>query len=282
MKKGLILEGGAMRGLFSAGIMDVMMEAGISFDGIIGVSAGAAFGCNYKSGQIGRVLRYNTKYCRDKRFCSFSSLIKTGDLYGAEFCYKTLPEELDAFDYKAYAENPVTFTVVCTDIDTGKPIYKQLDTCRGDEMEYMRASASMPLVSRIVETDGLRMLDGGISDSVPLEYFESCGYEKNIVILTRPCGYRKEKSSSQWLVNFLLRKYPHLTEALTRRHEMYNAQLEYAEKAEAKGRCMIIRPSGELPVSRISKDAEKLRETYRLGQEAGSQNLERIREYLEK
>ena len=120
MKTGLVLEGGAMRGLFTAGVTDVLMENDITFDGLIGVSAGAAFGCNYKSGQIGRALRYNTEYCNDPRYCSFRSLVKTGDLFGADFCYRQIPCELDKFDMEAFSENPMEFYVVATDIETGK------------------------------------------------------------------------------------------------------------------------------------------------------------------
>ena len=149
MKRGLVLEGGAMRGLFTAGILDTMMENNIEFDGIIGVSAGAAFGCNYKSKQIGRTLRYNVKYCNDPRYCSFRSLLKTGDIYGAKFCYHDLPEKLDIFDFRAFECNKTEFYLVCTDIETGKPVYHKMEKCDYDELEWMRASASMPLVSRV-------------------------------------------------------------------------------------------------------------------------------------
>ena len=172
MKTGLVMEGGAMRGLFTAGVIDVMMENGISFDGAIGVSAGAAFGCNYKSGQPGRVLRYNLRFCKDPRFCSVRSLIKTGDMFGADFCYREIPYEHDLFDYKAYAESPMEFHVVCTDVDTGEAVYKKCDALDGEQMEWLRASASLPLAARIVEIDGKGYLDGGIADSVPLKYFE--------------------------------------------------------------------------------------------------------------
>jgi predicted patatin/cPLA2 family phospholipase len=175
MKLGIVLEGGAMRGLFTAGVLDVLMENGIVCDGMVGVSAGATFGCNYKSKQIGRTLRYNLKYCRDKRYCSFSSLIKTGDLYGADFCYRQIPNELDIFDTKAFLENPMEFYIVCSDIDSGKPLYYKYEKSDDRDLEYMRASASMPLVSRIVEIDGKRLLDGGMTDSIPLQFSEkSC------------------------------------------------------------------------------------------------------------
>ena len=154
MKKGLILEGGGMRGLFSAGVIDVFMENGIEFDAAIGVSAGAAFGSNYKSRQPGRVIRYNKRFAKDPRFCSLRSLIKTGDLFGAEFCYHTIPDTIDIFDTDAYLENPMDFYVVVTDVETGKAVYVNSDVAGDDALEFFRASASMPIVSRPVEIRG--------------------------------------------------------------------------------------------------------------------------------
>ena len=153
MKKGLVLEGGAMRGLFTCGIIDVMMEAGIEPDGLIGVSAGAAFGCNYKSRQPGRAIRYNIRFARDKRFCSWQSWLKTGDLYNAEFGYHTMPTQLDIFDHQAFDENPMQFIAVCTDVETGEPFYKELAKCAPITYDWIRASASMPVASKVVELE---------------------------------------------------------------------------------------------------------------------------------
>ena len=182
MKKGLILEGGAMRGMYTAGVLDIFMENDITVDGAIGVSAGAAFGCNLKSKQIGRTIRYNTKYCRDPRYVGLRSLIKTGDIYGADFCYNQIPNRLDIFDVETYQKNPMDFYVVTTDVETGKPIYHLCPNGDATDIKWFRASASMPMVSNIVEIDGFKMLDGGISDSIPIHKFMEMGYEKNIVI----------------------------------------------------------------------------------------------------
>ena len=190
MKKGLILEGGAMRGMFTAGVIDVMMENGIEFDGAIGVSAGAAFGCNYKSRQIGRAIRYNMRFCNDPRYCGLRTLLKTGDLYSKDFCYKEVPLKHDIFDFETFRNNPMEFYVVCTDVETGKPVYKKCDNFDNNNFEWIRASASMPIVSNIVEIDGTKLLDGGVADSIPIRYFESIGYDKNVVILTQPRGYK--------------------------------------------------------------------------------------------
>lgn len=280
MKKGLVLEGGAMRGLFTAGIIDEMMKENIVFDGVIGVSAGACFGCNYKSGQIGRAKRYNIKYCSDKRYCSVSSLIKTGDLYGAEFCYHELPEKLDVFDSVAFEKSPAEFYIVCTDVETGEPVYHKMERCNYDELEWMRASASMPLVSRIVEVGGKRMLDGGVSDSVPLRYFESIGYRKNIVVLTQPRGYRKESNSMLPIIKTVLREYPKLVSAMERRHTVYNETVDYVFSQEKKGNVLVLCPDDVLPVKRLCKDAEKLEAVYELGVGCAAKNMERIKDFL--
>lgn len=280
MKRGLILEGGAMRGLFTAGVTDVMLENGIEFDGMIGVSAGACFGCNYKSRQPGRTLRYNTKYCNDPRYCSLRSLIKTGDLYGADFCYLELPKKLDPFDYQTFLENPMEFYVVCTDVETGEAVYRRLTHGDGNEMHWIRASASMPLASRIVEVDGYKLLDGGIADSVPLKYFESIGYDRNVVILTQPENYVKKPNKLIPLMRRVLRKYPKVVDAMAGRHEVYNETTAYIREKEAKGEVFVIRPSAPLEVGHVEHDAAKLRAAYELGRRAGEENLKALQRFL--
>ena len=281
MKTGLVLEGGAMRGLFSAGVTDVLMEEGITFDGAIGVSAGAAFGCNVKSGQIGRALRYNTTYCNDPRYCSFRSLIKTGDLYGAEFCYSTIPYQLDPFDVEAYNRNPMDFYVVCTDVETGEAVYHNCPESNLESMQWFRASASMPLVSRIVEVGGYRLLDGGIADSIPLEAFEKLGYERNLVILTQPESYVKKPNKAMPLMRLALGKYPKLLRTMANRHTIYTQQVAYAETQQAAGAALILRPEAPLDMSRTEHDADKLRAAYRHGQDVARKNLATIRTFLE-
>lgn len=282
MKTGLILEGGGMRGLFTAGVIDVLMENGVIFDGMIGVSAGAVFGCNYKSGQIGRVLRYNIKYCRDPRYCSFRSLIKTGNLFGKDFCYRKLPEELDVFDKETFEKNPMEFYVTCTDVVTGRPVYKKLDKVNENCYEWMRASASLPLVSTVVELDELKLLDGGISDSVPLKYFESIGYDRNIVVLTQPEGYYKSKNKLMPLIKFKLHKYPGMVKAMLNRHKMYNDTLRYIAQQEKQGELIVIRPDGPLPAGRTEKNPDNLRMAYKLGREIAQKNLIKITNFLAK
>ncbi|MBR6709060.1 MAG: patatin family protein [Clostridia bacterium] len=280
MKKGLILEGGAMRGMFTAGVMDVLMENGIVFDGAVGVSAGAAFGVNYKSGQIGRVLRYNTRFVRDKRYCGMRVLLKTGNIYSTEFCYNEVPLKHDPFDFDAYARNPMEFYLVCTDVETGEAVYHRYAGREDHCFDWIRASASMPLVSQIVEIDGRKLLDGGIADSIPVRFFEQIGYNRNIAVLTRPRGYQKSKNSTMPLVRLKYRRYPKFVEAIANRHNMYNETLAYIEQREQAGELFVIRPAQELPVSRVEKDPEKLREAYEIGRKTATVQMAQITEYL--
>lgn len=276
MKTGLVLEGGAMRGLFSAGVIDVLMENNITFDGAVGVSAGACFGCNYKSGQNGRVIRYNLRFCRDKRYCSGLSLITTGNMFNAKFCYHTIPDKLDIFDKKTFAENPMEFYTVATDIETGKPVFHRMRTADFRELEYIRASASMPLFSEIVEIDGRKFLDGGIVSSIPLKFMESQGYDKNIVILTQPRNFTKSQSRVLPLIKVRYRKYPEFVKAFEKRPAMYNNELKYIRKAEKEGRAFVIAPPEKLPVGHIEHNMDILLEVYRIGRNTASELLPKI------
>ena len=280
MKTGLVLEGGAMRGMYTAGVLDIMLENNIVVDGIVGVSAGAAFGCNYKSKQIGRAIRYNTAYCKDPRYLSFRSLIKTGDLYGEQFCYHEIPNVLDPFDRKTYAENPVDFYVTCTDVHTGKPVYQLCNKGDDEDIQWMRASASMPLVSRVVSIGGYDLLDGGISDSIPISWFRSIGYEKNIVILTQPEGFRKKKSSGISLAKLALKKYPAVIDAMEKRHEIYNSALDELYRLKEAGNTFVLQPSKKIKIKRTEKNPDVLRAQYQLGRKDALQNLETMREFV--
>lgn len=280
MKTGLILEGGAMRGMFTAGVIDIFMENGIEFDGAIGVSAGAAFGCNYKSRQPGRVIRYNKQFARDPRFCSFRSLLKTGDLFGAEFCYHTIPDKYDYFDVPAYVENPMDFYVVVTDVETGKAVYVSSEEAGKDSLEFFRASASMPLVSKAVEIRGKKYLDGGIADSVPIQYFESIGYDRNVLILTQPKGYVKKPSSAAKLMKFVLKDYPMVAKTMENRHNEYNETLEYIAKKEEAGEIIVIRPEAPLDIGRIEHNPDRLQAVYDVGRQVGEKYVEKVKAFL--
>ncbi|WP_455541755.1 patatin-like phospholipase family protein [Prevotella fusca] len=281
MKKGLVLEGGAMRGLFSAGVMDVLMENDIWPDGVIGVSAGAAFGCNMKSKQPGRVLRYNQKLAHDWRYASLRSLLTTGDYFGGEYAYHYMPRHIDYFDVDTFRENPMEFWAVCTNVGTGKAEYKRLtevdDTC----LEYIRASASMPIAARIVTVEGKKLLDGGIADSIPLRFFREQGYERNLVVLTQPEGYVKKQSSLMRLMRMWLHRHPRMVRALENRHIMYNEELAYIREEEKKPNTLVLRPKGKLTIGHISHDPAEMQATYEQGREVALEKLEEIKALFE-
>ena len=277
MKNGLVLEGGAMRGMFTAGVTDVLMEEGVCFDGMAGISAGAVFGCNVKSGQIGRTIRYNKKYSRDPRFGSFRSWITTGDYFGVDFCYRTIPRELDPFDQKAFQENPMEFYVGATDVNSGRCLFHKCEDGGDVDTKWMQASASMPLVSRPVVIDGHELLDGGIVCSVPYQVMEENGYDRNVIILTRPADYVKKKTI---LPGWCFRKYPKIREAMLVRHEAYARQMEEIAEREKAGRALVIRPEEDLGISRTEKDPAELERVYQAGRDVATKRLLEIKGFL--
>lgn len=281
MKTGLIMEGGAMRGMFTAGVTDVMMEEGLTFDGAIGVSAGAVFGCNYKSNQIGRAIRYNTAYCRDPRYASVRSLIRTGDLFGEKFCYHDIPDKLDVFDVEAYQKNPMKFYVVCTDVRTGRPVYYECKKGDPGDIQWFRASASMPLAAKIVKIGEYELLDGGISDSIPVRRFEKMGYEKNVIILTQPLDYVKGPNRLLPVMRLAFRNYPNLVRAMARRHKVYNKTTAYIRELEKQGKAYVIRPGKALNIRRVERDPKELRRVYEMGRNTAKAQMKEIRRFLE-
>ena len=279
MKTALIMEGGAMRGMFTCGVIDVLMENHIEFDGAAGISAGAVFGCNFKSRQIGRPVRYNKKYCADPRYCSARSLLATGDLYGADFCYRELPDILDPFDRKAFEENPMEFYAGATDVATGRCEYRLCMDGGEEDMQWFRASASMPVVSRPVEIGGKQYLDGGISDAVPYRFMEKKGYSHNVIVLTQPRGYRKEPQVGLML-RLLLQKTPKILEAMEHRHEMYNRQMDELDKMEDEKTALVIRPPEDLAIGHTEKNPEELERVYQIGRREAEKRMEDINNWL--
>ena len=280
MKTGLIMEGGAMRGMFTAGVLDVLMENGLVTDGAIGVSAGAVFGCNYKSHQIGRVIRYNTEYCNDKRYASFKNLVKTGNLYSEQFCYHEVPERLDPFDEAAFAASPMDFFVVCTDVKMGEPIYHKCRTGDAEDVRWMEASASMPLAAKIVKIGHYGLLDGGVADSIPVRFFESIGYKRNLIILTQPKGYTKKKNKFLPAIRARYFRYPAFVEAVADRHERYNETLSYISMLEQAGKDYVIRPPIPLEIGAMERDPAQLRRVYETGRAVAQIQVEKIRDFL--
>ena len=282
MKTGLILEGGAMRGMFTAGVTDVLMEHNITFDGAVGVSAGAVFGCNYKSHQPGRAIRYNLAYCNDKRYASLHNLLHTGDLYSEQFCYHEIPEKLDPFDEATFAASPMEFFVVCTELRTGDPVYHKCRTGNGDDLKWMQASASMPLAARVVRIGYHRLLDGGIADSIPVRFFESIGYKKNVIILTQPKGYEKKKNKLLPLIRARYARYPAFVAAVADRHERYNETLSYISMVEEAGEAYVIRPPIPLEIGAMERDPRELQRVYDTGRAVAEKHLDQLTAFLDK
>ncbi|MEE1000051.1 MAG: patatin family protein [Treponemataceae bacterium] len=280
MKKGLVLEGGGHRGIFTAGVLDVFLENNISFDGVIGVSAGAVHGASFLSKQKGRSLRYALKYCNDKRYMGLGSLLKTGDYFNVDFCYYQLPQVLDPFDNETFENQTSAYYTVSTDVNTGEAVYHQCKTLRDDYIKWIVSSASMPLVARIVEIDGQKLLDGGVADSIPEAAFRKMGYTKNVVILTQPKGYEKSKNSMLPLIKRIYKKYPKFVEAVENRHAVYNQELRDLENLEKTGDVFVLRPKSELIASRTERNPEKMQETYNQGRILALEEIEKIKEFL--
>ena len=277
--KGLVLEGGGFRGMYTCGVIDVFMENGICFDEVVGVSAGAAFGCNIKSKQIGRALRYNKRFCRDSRYSGLKSFIKTGDLYNKEFAYGIVPTILDPFDTKTFRENPLKFTVVCTDIHTGNPVYHEIQNGDATDIEWIRASASIPIVSKPVKLDGYELLDGGVSDSIPVNWMLERS-DKTVIVLTRDKSYHKEPMKYIHLLKKAFKEYPNLQKALENRYIVYNKTLDEIEQLEREGKVLVIRPSKPIACAMIEKDPDHLQEIYDIGRRDALHYLEDLKKYL--
>lgn len=278
MKVGLVLEGGAMRGMYTAGVLDTFLDNDINVDGIIGTSAGVLFGVNYPSKQKGRVIRYNKKYCKDKRYMGLHSLITTRNVINKEFSFYEVPFKLDVFDDKTFNESGIDFYATVTNIESGEPEYFKLTKIL-EQMEILRATSAMPFVSEIVEIDGKKYLDGGVSDAIPLDKCIELGYDRIIVVLTRVKEYRKKKSSD-FLAKLMYKKYPKLIETMNKKYKVYNDTVEKIIDLENKKEIFVIRPSRYIDIKRIEKDENKLQEMYDLGIEDTKKCIEDLRKYL--
>lgn len=283
MKKGLVLEGGAMRGIYTAGVLDVFMENQIMADGIIGVSAGCVHGASYVSRQQGRNIRYTKKYCKDWRFMSFSSLLLTGSMVGTKFSYDEIPYRLDPFDFEAFFENPVEFYAVATNLETGAAEYIPVRTKGGNKshcLDVIRASASMPMVSKIVTINGKKYLDGGTGDSIPIKAFRKMGYEKNIVVLTQPKDYRKRPEKMISMIEKKYAGYPRYVAACRERYIKYNETIRQLSVLEEEGDTIVIRPSRKIKIGRMEKNPEVIQAQYDLGREDALAVLDRIKAFM--
>ena len=279
MAVGLVLEGGAHRAIYTAGVLDVLLENNVQFDGVIGVSAGAIHGCAFVSKQRGRSIGYTLKYANDKRYMSFYSLLTTGNMVGEQFCYHELPEKLFPFDHQTFEASKTKFYVTCTNLKTGQAEYIYCDELR-QKMPYLRASASMPFVSQISHINGQPYLDGGIADSIPVKAFQQMGYNKCVVVQTRAAGYQKGKNKLSWLARFLYRRYPNFAAAIRNRHLMYNQELAEIEQMQQDGSVLVIRPSKLIKISHTEKNLDVLRSVYQLGRHDALAALPAVKKFL--
>ena len=280
MKIGLVLEGGAMRGLFTAGVLDIFLDNNVEVTDVVGVSAGTLFGVNYVSKQRGRALRYNLKYINDKRYMNVKSWLKTGNLINKDFTYYKLPFQLDVFDNKTFKESPINFFATVTNIETGEAEFVKIKDAY-KQMETLRATSALPFISEIIEVVDKKYLDGGISNSIPIDFFEKQDFDKVIVILTRPITYRKEKTTGIQYKLFY-KKYPKLVEKLENRYKEYNDTVDKIVELEKEGKLFVIRPSENITIKRLEKDIEKLQKVYDLGLKDGNNIIEDLKQYLEK
>ena len=278
MKVGLVLEGGAMRGMYTAGVLDVFLEKCISVDAVVGVSAGVLFGVNYLSRQKGRVIRYNKRFNSDKNYMGLRPLLREGNIVNTKYAYEEVPRKLDPFDDESYKKSGIPFYAVVTDIETGEPEYIQVYSAF-EQMDVLRASGSMPFVSKPVLYNNKMYLDGGISDSIPFQWLSSQGYDKLIVILTRDMEYRKKPMSSS-LIKLFYKKQPQLSEKLLKRHDVYNKSVELLKQWENEGKVFVIRPSKPIEIGRIETNPDKLQEVYDLGLKDATESLLELQKYI--
>ena len=254
---GLILEGGGMRGVYTAGVLDAFLDAGIEFSSVYGVSAGSCHACSYLSKQRGRAFRVNVDYLDDPNYCGAKTFLKTGNVFGPEMLYEQIPDVLDPFDYQAFLNYPGKFYAVVTDVETGAARYLRVRDLR-KQMWMIRSSSSLPLVSKTIVVKGHKLLDGGIADSIPIRKSIEDGNEKNVVILTRDHGYRKAPNKLMPIMRLRYPKYKEFLHAMETRHVRYNETIDFLEEQEKEEKVFIIRPEAKVEVGRIEKDKAKL------------------------
>lgn len=265
-RAGLVLEGGGMRGIFTIGVLDNFMDRGISFPYTIGVSAGACNGLSYMSGQRGRGKFINVDLLKEYDYIGFKYLFTKRNIMDFDLLFHKLPEEIYPYDYDALARTKGVFEIVATDCLTGKPCYLEEKRNPKRVIDIVKASSSLPFVCPITTVDGVPMLDGGITDSIPLERAISQGFDNNVVVLTRNRGYRKPCKPTK-VPFFFYRKYPNVKEAIRRRNEMYNRQMELVERLEDEGRLTVLRPQRPVEVGRMERNVDKILALYQEGYE---------------
>ncbi len=283
-KTALVLEGGAMRSLYTSGVLDVLMQNNIEVDAVIGVSAGALTGANYISKQIGRSANINIKYCDNSKYIGLKALKQSKGLFGFNYLFNEIPEKENPFDEKTFNSNKCEFIVGATNCKTGKTEYFKQDIWEDKTKKIIQASSSMPLVSNMVDIDGIKYLDGAIECNIPIEWALENNYRKIIVVLTRDENYVKKSLSNKMkkAYSIVYKKYPELIKTMCNRPEAYNNLTKKIKELEKQGRVLVLRPSSPIEVARLEKDKEKLKKLYEIGKNETNNKLEQIIEYIEK
>ena len=282
MKKvGLVLEGGSLRGLYSAGVLDIMMDNNIEIDCIVGTSAGALFGPNYFSKQRGRAIRYNKRFCKDRRNISMLSFIFTGNVVNKKFAYYTITKKLDIFDNETFMKSGKEFYATATNIESGECEFFKINDVIND-MEILRATSAIPIMTRPVVINNKKYLDGGVSDPIPIKKCLELGCDKVIVVLTQPKGFIKKKISNKKikLINFVFKKYPKLIEKMLNRHNEYNECIDYIKELEKDGKIFVMRPSKKLDIALIERNPDKLEDIYQIGINDMKKKIKNLKSYL--
>lgn len=277
-KTGLVIEGGGMRGIYAAGVLDSFLLAKLQFDGVVGVSAGAIHGASFVSKQFGRSIRYTTRFCRDDRFMSVKNFIKTGNFVGTQFCYHDIPDRLDPYDEETFEQSKTNFYVVCSNVESGQPEYFHLTDLRR-EIDLLQASASLPYLSTIVQWDGKKLLDGGCTDAIPLKASQNLGYGRNVVILTRSIQDIKSDRDA-YLVPLIYRKYPNFVRAFRRSAKKYYETLEYIQKEKESGSVFVVRPARSIRIPRLTRDPKVIQSIYDVGRQDGQNAIEALRNWM--
>ncbi|MBQ7782140.1 MAG: patatin family protein [Lachnospiraceae bacterium] len=277
---GLVLEGGGMKGVYTAGVLDFFLDKGIEFSSVYGVSAGACHMCSYLSKQKERALDISIDYLDSKKYCSAYSLLTTGDLFNVNTAYHLIPEYLNPYDYDTFNKYEGRAYAVVTNIATGRPEYLRIRDAKKD-IVAVRASASLPLVSRNVKIGDKVYLDGGISDAVPIRKSILDGNRKNVVILTKEEGFVRKPAKHMEVMKVRYFKYPKVYELMKNRHIAYNDTMDYLEKQQENGQAFVIRPKKKSDVGRIEKDVDKLKALYEEGYKDAEANYELLLNYLE-
>lgn len=276
---GLILEGGGMRGLYTCGVLDYFLLKDVNFSSIYGVSAGACHACSYKSKQYGRAMKTSMDFLDDSRYASMYSFLKTGDYFGVDLSYNLIPNNLLPFDYEAFVKNPAKLNAIITDCDTGEAVCKPVNDLRND-MDLIRASSSLPLLSRFVKIDGGKYLDGGIADSIPIDFSIADGNSYNVIILTQHNGFRKQANKMISLLKFRYRNYPELVESIRNRHIKYNKTLDLIYDLKRVGKALVIQPNAPVSISRLEKNRDKLVSLYESGHHDAEAQYSEVIEFL--